>query len=126
MKFLIINVQEIWFGVDGGDNRPKKKKEVKEVLDNLVATHVLFLAKCHKHKQTLKRENKFEKYETLFKSMGMHVKCSRIYQVRISFDRHPTRYYYMEVPILCKTLGPTTTLQFSLVFGWDIQLQPFP
>lgn len=42
----------------------KKKKEVKGVLDNLVATHVLsfFLAKCHKHKQTLKKEeNKFEK-----------------------------------------------------------------
>jgi hypothetical protein len=35
---------------------PKTKKGgKKEVLDNLVATHVLFLAKCHKHKQTLKK-----------------------------------------------------------------------
>lgn len=71
-----------------------------------------------------KRRNKFEKYETLFTSMGMHVKCSRIYQVRISFDRHPTRYY-MEVPILCKTLG-TYNIAILTCIWVDIQLQPFP
>jgi hypothetical protein len=45
-------------------------------------------------------------------------KGSSIYQVRISFDRHPTRYY-MEVPFLCvRHFVRPTTLQFSLVFGW--------
>jgi hypothetical protein len=54
-------------------------------------------------------------------------KGSSIYQVRISFDRHPTRYLLHGGAIfVCKTFCATYNIAILTCIWVDIQLQPFP